>query len=735
MIFLAFLWILFVPSRNFSVSASSDYSPIEESIISSLTKSFVQYFKISHLNVYYEGKSLDEFSKNMMKNTSNLFFQSVNTRSTKAAFAVGKNSITLHLYLDQNFDRLNEIVDEHERLRSKHMKIETVGFPQKDYFLIRIPDQAKIKEIKELFTSTLFKYDSLAFCLQLSQINNSAKIYDAYKIGPNTLIKSFGEFIDGNLIVPTPEMWERRADMEGHHLRAAAALNPPYIYYLEDNCTSTKCFKGSYSRIWSNLQTKMNFTYTIRKESVWGVKINGTWHGLIGMCERKEIDIAPADLGVTKDRSSVADFLPGITPTYQQLYIRNPAASNNWQAYLEPFQPSCWIVIIGFLTFIPFLVAAILSYGNERCAEEYGLIGSFIFVSKAMIMRTTSTMPFSYSSRITFFTIMLAGSFLYWHWEASVISFLSVRKTDLPIRTLKDVLEKTNLKLLLHRGTLYVDEFRHAKEPYKVKLYKERIEPYLSDYPLVKEDVSKMLAADSSYALYDSIVTKQYDPYLSCKIIDTGVIYNRITFNFAMPKNSQYYAAFYYHISKLKEGGVIKRYQNEEEPTAQNCPDFSGKAITGGQCFTAFLTLMIGAGVSSVWFIFEWLIPKTTFSSLLDTGNRNSEKITNSGVNIDEEIQSNDLKFNGKKTIQRAYNEIRKGVLDNVSYSSILDKLKNCEDKTLQMYELIELYHSKTVSDCKIDLNENTELNKAPKNEANSKPLVESEDIESMSID
>ena len=93
----------------------------------------------------------------------------------------------------------------------------------------------------------------------------------------------------------------------------------------------------------------MNFTYTIRKESVWGVKINGTWHGLIGMCERKEIDIAPADLGVTKDRSSVADFLPGITPTYQQIFIRNPAASRNWMAYIEPFEAACRITIIAFL--------------------------------------------------------------------------------------------------------------------------------------------------------------------------------------------------------------------------------------------------------------------------------------------------------------------------------------------------------------------------------------------------
>ena len=50
--------------------------------------------------------------------------------------------------------------------------------------------------------------------------NDRIQIFDLYKIGSKVevSIKPFGVF-SSNLSIPTPEMWERRANMEGYHLR------------------------------------------------------------------------------------------------------------------------------------------------------------------------------------------------------------------------------------------------------------------------------------------------------------------------------------------------------------------------------------------------------------------------------------------------------------------------------------------------------------------------------------
>ena len=62
-------------------------------------------------------------------------------------------------------------------------------------------------------------------------------------------------------------------------------------------------------------------------------------------------------------------------------------------------------------------------------------------------MRTMPSMPNASANRITTVTIMLVGAIIFWIWEAGLISFVSVRKTNVQIRTLKDLYENSNLKV------------------------------------------------------------------------------------------------------------------------------------------------------------------------------------------------------------------------------------------------------------------------------------------------
>ena len=58
-------------------------------------------------------------------------------------------------------------------------------------------------------------------------------------------------------------------------------------------------------------------------------------------------------------------------------------------------------------------------------------------------------MPNYYSNRIAFASVIVAGTLIYWHWEAMVISYLAVRTTQLPITTLNELLTKSNYKVEL----------------------------------------------------------------------------------------------------------------------------------------------------------------------------------------------------------------------------------------------------------------------------------------------
>ena len=62
-------------------------------------------------------------------------------------------------------------------------------------------------------------------------------------------------------------------------------------------------------------------------------------------------------------------------------------------------------------------------------------------------MLGSKVMPNSYSNRISFVVVIVAGALIYWYWEAMVISYLAVRTPSLPIVTLHDLVKKSKLKV------------------------------------------------------------------------------------------------------------------------------------------------------------------------------------------------------------------------------------------------------------------------------------------------
>ena len=69
------------------------------------------------------------------------------------------------------------------------------------------------------------------------------------------------------------------------------------------------------------------------------------------MLIKDEIDIAPADLTVTRARSTAVDFLPSLMASHEQLFLKNPADAFSTNSYLGSFTFESWISIIIWVIF------------------------------------------------------------------------------------------------------------------------------------------------------------------------------------------------------------------------------------------------------------------------------------------------------------------------------------------------------------------------------------------------
>ena len=415
---------------------------------------------------------------------------------------------------------------------------------------------------------------------------------------------------ENSLYIDDPDIWSRRALLDGHHFAVVSAYSPPAVTYIRDNCPAKKskeCFQGLHADILRALADKMNFTYTVQRVYQWGSLVNGTWVGMVGMVKRKEADIAVADLIVSSLRSTAVDFLSVIEHHGIDLYIKTPGDALSFDGYISPLTAHAWAGVLLVLLIIPLILAGMIRLGREMYAQELNLCQCYCFFARSLIMNSTSMMPSTGYNRIAFGSALFGGIAIYYLWEAMLISYLAVKKTELPFQTLNELAEMPKYKLVVGAGTEHFDRFKYSNNSLYQKLWKEKIEPYADNLPSYT-DLAKVVNNEPYTVAYSEDGARYDEAYSSCKIIDTGVTVSSSKLAWAVEKNSPFYDALNYNIKSLQEIGVIQRNDKTYKPHDQVCPDLSGKPLAMNQCISAFLILIGGFLICALVFGLEYYI-------------------------------------------------------------------------------------------------------------------------------
>ena len=100
----------------------------------------------------------------------------------------------------------------------------------------------------------------------------------------------------------------------------------------------------------------MNFTYTLVRtpDGHYGsLQPDGSWSGMIRQLADGEADIAPVPFTITESRSTVVTFASPINMIYHSLFIKNPAETFNYTAYIEPIHWTGWVAILVMIFVVP----------------------------------------------------------------------------------------------------------------------------------------------------------------------------------------------------------------------------------------------------------------------------------------------------------------------------------------------------------------------------------------------
>ncbi|XP_067131590.1 uncharacterized protein [Centruroides vittatus] len=115
----------------------------------------------------------------------------------------------------------------------------------------------------------------------------------------------------------------------------------------------------------------IKFEFVQPIEKTFGSKLkDGSWNGIIGRVQRKEVDLSTLSLCVTYDRFQVVDFTIPVTGDKVVFIVSSPRKLSKLTAIIRPFSLKTWIYIVvsTFVTAISFSFIAFVrnNYFPER---------------------------------------------------------------------------------------------------------------------------------------------------------------------------------------------------------------------------------------------------------------------------------------------------------------------------------------------------------------------------------
>ncbi|XP_068082176.1 ionotropic receptor 75a [Anabrus simplex] len=189
------------------------------------------------------------------------------------------------------------------------------------------------------------------------------------------------------------------------------------------------------------LHTVLSFSFDVKIMDTYGWQVNGTFDGLMGLLQRKEVEIAASALFMRHDRMKVLDFAAEAFYLRTAIMFRQPTLSSMSNIFVMPFSNPVW-VCCGLLCIITVGTFGLQVFSTTKRNIEKEMTNAkwmdiVTFVLGAICQQGAYMTPTSISARITMFIISLASLFLFTSYSANIVALLQTPSNA--IKTITDL--------------------------------------------------------------------------------------------------------------------------------------------------------------------------------------------------------------------------------------------------------------------------------------------------------
>ncbi|XP_052103578.1 glutamate receptor ionotropic, kainate glr-3-like [Mytilus californianus] len=242
----------------------------------------------------------------------------------------------------------------------------------------------------------------------------------------------------------------------------------PFVIYNEKRNEYT----GFTMDLLHHLALALNFTYEITRppDGKWGAQMeNGSWNGLMGHLERRDVDLVAAPVTVQITRENAVDFtIPYFYDSPAILLKKPDPNSKKWRTLIDPF--SEYVILCIFIS-LP--VTSLFLFFFEKCTPYYrrmedrdkvrGLhhfLDSLWYMYGALLTQGGEHMAGSSSGRTLLSSWWIFCIIMMATYTGNLVAFLTVTKEKLPFSDIAGLVEQGSYKWGTHEGTIFETIFK-----------------------------------------------------------------------------------------------------------------------------------------------------------------------------------------------------------------------------------------------------------------------------------
>nr|XP_012151217.1 PREDICTED: glutamate receptor ionotropic, delta-1-like [Megachile rotundata] len=407
------------------------------------------------------------------------------------------------------------------------------------------------------------------------------------------------------LVMGDPDTINHLTDFEHKHVDAVTKSNYPWLMHIVN---------------------RLNVTIDIRVTDSWGYQSeNGSWNGMVGMLQRREVDLGGTAMFLVKQRIGIIDYVQLYTHTNSRFIFRQPLLSTISNIFALPFRRSVWLAIAAFLTLVVFMLylsseweyrrgmsnsESAIAYRQRTIPTQQTLADNLMMVLAAAGQQGYTYEPYRVPSRIVTLMLLLAALSLYTSYTANIVALL--QSTTDSIKTLADLLHSP-LKCGVYDVVYNRYYLKTFQDPIRMALVEQKIEQkgkndsWMSMEEGVRRIKNELFAFHGEMGSIYDLMEQTYQEDEKCGITEINLL-NVNDPLFVIQRRSPYKEIVTNAALLLREAGLTYREESRLYTTKPKCHGQTNVISIGfTECYFAFLAMGYGTLFSLIVLAAEFL--------------------------------------------------------------------------------------------------------------------------------